>query len=136
MSAAKPFLNPNKSLPSPLTLYRQILRTHRHLPAAHRALGDAYVKAEFKRHKDIDNPVHIVGFIGQWQVYLEDLKEQVCGQKKDKIDRIIPKIGKKLDSDSLEKFNEQQIGQLYELMNEAKNIGVQSNDDTSQKTSI
>ncbi|CAG8467358.1 7815_t:CDS:2 [Ambispora gerdemannii] len=112
MSATKPFLNPNKSLPPPLILYRQILRTHRHLPAAHRALGDAYVKAEFKRHKDVDNPVHVVGFIGQWQVYLEELKKQMREQKKDKIGVIIPKLGKKLDLDSLEKFSEQQIGQF------------------------
>lgn len=54
-------------LMAPLKLYKEILRTHRCLPPAMRALGDDYVKAEFKRHKDIDNPAHIVGFVSQWQ---------------------------------------------------------------------
>lgn len=45
----------------PIPLYRRILRAHRNrLPVEERTLGDLYVKAEFKAHKDIDNPVHIV----------------------------------------------------------------------------
>lgn len=45
----------------PIPLYRRILRTHRKkLPVEERTLGDMYVKAEFKAHKDIDNPVQIV----------------------------------------------------------------------------
>lgn len=54
-------------LMAPLKLYREILRSHRMLPAAMRSLGDDYVKAEFKRHKAIENPAHIVGFVSQWQ---------------------------------------------------------------------
>lgn len=54
-------------LMAPIALYREILRVHRNLPAAMRALGDDYVKSEFKRHKNIDNPAHIVGFVTQWQ---------------------------------------------------------------------
>lgn len=54
-------------LMAPLKLYKEILRVHRNLPAAMRSMGDDYVKAEFKRHKDIDNPAHIVGFVSQWQ---------------------------------------------------------------------
>lgn len=35
-----------------LALFRQILRAHeRHLPAAHRELGDAYVREEFRAHR-------------------------------------------------------------------------------------
>ncbi|KAF9912025.1 acetate non-utilizing protein 9 [Lobosporangium transversale] len=63
-----------KTLIPPLTLYRQILRAHRkHLPPQFRILGDGYVKAEFHRHKDVDNPLYIVGFLEQWQDYLNHI---------------------------------------------------------------
>lgn len=60
-----------------------------------RLLGDVYVKAgnlpklvflgllinthavsEFRRHQKIDNPVHIIGFLSQWKMYLDQLEEQ------------------------------------------------------------
>jgi hypothetical protein len=45
----------------PLPLYRRILRGHRnHLPAEMRILGDMYVKKEFRDHRDVENPIHIV----------------------------------------------------------------------------
>lgn len=45
----------------PIPLYRRILRTHRkHLPREMRLLGDEYVKSEFRSHKNVENPVHIV----------------------------------------------------------------------------
>lgn len=45
----------------PIPLYRRILRAHRNfLPSDMRLMGDEYVKAEFRRHKEIDNPIHIV----------------------------------------------------------------------------
>lgn len=44
----------------PIPLYRRVLRAHRKLPRDMRLLGDEYVKSEFKAHKDIDNPIHIV----------------------------------------------------------------------------
>ena len=56
-----------KVLLAPLDLYRQILRVHRCMPAAMRAMGDDYVKSEFRRHKDVDNAVQIMGFLSQWQ---------------------------------------------------------------------
>lgn len=37
-------------------------------------LGDEYVKAEFRLHKEIDNPVHIVGFLTEWQLYAQQLE--------------------------------------------------------------
>lgn len=46
----------------PIPLYRRLLRAHRKcLPVEMRLLGDEYVKSEFRAHRDIDNPVHIVG---------------------------------------------------------------------------
>lgn len=45
----------------PIPLYRRILRSHRkHLPARMRLLGDEYVKAEFRAHKNVDNPTQLV----------------------------------------------------------------------------
>lgn len=46
----------------PIPLYRRLLRAHRkHLPTEMRLLGDEYVKSEFRAHRNVDNPVHIVG---------------------------------------------------------------------------
>lgn len=46
----------------PIPLYRRLLRTHRkHLPREMRLLGDEYVKSEFRAHRNVENPVHIVG---------------------------------------------------------------------------
>ena len=45
----------------PIPLYRRLLRAHRkHLPAEMRLLGDEYVKSEFRAHREVDNPMHIV----------------------------------------------------------------------------
>jgi hypothetical protein len=44
----------------PIPLFRRILRAHRRLPSEQRVLGDLYVKAEFRAHQEIENPVHIV----------------------------------------------------------------------------
>lgn len=56
-----PFRPAPAALLPPIPLYRTILRTHRKkLPVEQRLLGDMYVKAEFRAHKDIDNPVQIV----------------------------------------------------------------------------
>lgn len=72
-------------------LYRRLLRAHRFLPNEMRGLGDNYVKAgshpsyffhvndpkgvspEFRRHKEVTNPVHIIGFLSQWKMYLDQL---------------------------------------------------------------
>lgn len=92
----------------PIPLYRRILRTHRkHLPQQMRLLGDEYVKSEFRAHRNIDNPVHIVscdhslvipyvvswltidslqiGFLTEWQMYAQKLEgEDWLGEKMDK----------------------------------------------------
>jgi hypothetical protein len=45
----------------PIPLYRRLLRAHRkHLTREMRLLGDQYVKSEFRAHRNIENPVHIV----------------------------------------------------------------------------
>lgn len=45
----------------PIPLYRRLLRAHRkHLPTEMRVLGDEYIKAEFRAHRKVDNPAHLV----------------------------------------------------------------------------
>lgn len=97
----------------PLQLYRSILRAHRtKLPVELRFLGDEYVKAEFKAHKSTDNPLHIIGFLTQWQDYLRSLDGGNWAEGK-------------LTQQDLEKMSPEQVGQLYELMQETKRLGGQ-----------
>ena len=48
-------------------LYKSILRLHRGLPLELKAIGDQYVKAEFKRHKDCEAQF-IPVFMKEWTV--------------------------------------------------------------------
>ena len=57
---------------SVLLLYRHILSAHRKLPVQHRELGDAYVQAEFRRHKGAA-PEFLVPFERQWRDYLREV---------------------------------------------------------------
>ncbi|KAJ9157875.1 hypothetical protein NKR23_g37 [Pleurostoma richardsiae] len=88
----------------PIPLYRRLLRAHRkHLPRDMRLLGDEYVKAEFRAHRGVDNPAHLIGFLTEWQLYAQKIEGDAW-------------VGEKLDPGKIEKLSEQQIGQLYELM--------------------
>lgn len=45
----------------PIPLYRRLFRAHRkHLPQQMRVLGDEYIKHEFRAHRNVDNPAHLV----------------------------------------------------------------------------
>ena len=58
---SKSSLSEAVALLPPLYLYRRILRVHRRkLDPEMRILGDLYVKSEFRAHKSVENPVHIV----------------------------------------------------------------------------
>ncbi|KAF3172005.1 acetate non-utilizing protein 9 [Orbilia oligospora] len=92
----------------PIPLYRRILRAHRHLPAEQRALGDHYVRDEWRKHKDVENPVHIIAFLTEWQLYAQHLEGETWRDAK-------------LDMSKLDKMSDDQIGQLYELMKKARN---------------
>ncbi|EDN07170.1 acetate non-utilizing protein [Histoplasma capsulatum] len=92
----------------PLQLYRRLLRVHRKkLPKDMRLLGDEYVKNEFRAHRNVDNPIHIVGFLTEWQLYAQKLEGDTWQ-------------GEKLDKAKIDKMSDQQIGQLYELMSTLK----------------
>ncbi|KAL9005412.1 MAG: hypothetical protein Q9188_001806 [Gyalolechia gomerana] len=68
-----------------------------------RVLGDEYVKSEFRAHRNVENPIHIIGFLKEWQMYAQ----QVEGDSW---------YGEKLDTEKIDKMSDQQLGQLYELM--------------------
>ncbi|KAJ6445543.1 hypothetical protein O9K51_00304 [Purpureocillium lavendulum] len=94
---------PTALLP-PIPLYRRLLRAHRkHLPAEMRLLGDEYIKAEFRAHRSIDNPAHLIGFLTEWQLYAQKIEGDSWA-------------GEKIEQGKLEKMSEEQIQQLYELM--------------------
>jgi hypothetical protein len=47
----------------PIPLYRRLLRGHRkYLPQDMRLLGDEYIKAEFRAHRNVENPVQLVSY--------------------------------------------------------------------------
>lgn len=100
----------------PILLYRRLLRAHRkYLPAEMRVLGDQYVKAEFRAHQKIDNPVHIVGFLTEWQNYTQMIEgDQWKGDKMDKA--------------KVEKMSDEQIAQMYELMQAIRESEVDENE--------
>lgn len=101
----------------PIPLYRRLLRIHRKkLDPESRLFGDAYLKAEFRRHKDVENPLHIVGFLTQWQQYGQQLEGD--GWKEEKLDVAF-----------LDKMSDQQIGQMYELMQAIEKRGRESADE-------
>jgi len=102
------------SLLPPLPLYRGILRAHRLLPLEMRSLGDNYVRAEFRRHREVTNKVHIIGFLSQWKVYLDGLPSAPGEAAAFK--------GRKLDTTAFEKMSGEQLGQLYELMHATQDI--------------
>ena len=53
-----------------------------------------YFNEEFRRHQKIDNPLHIIGFLSQWKMYLDGMPQ---GQNAKEFK------GKKLDSTVYEK---------------------------------
>ncbi|KAI5361349.1 Putative succinate dehydrogenase assembly factor 3 [Septoria linicola] len=100
----------------PIPLYRRILRTHRKfLPKEMRVLGDEYVKAEFRAHQKIDNPVHIVGFLTEWQSYAQQIEGDSWR-------------GEIMDRGKVDKMSDEQVAQMYELMQAIRKQELEDND--------
>ncbi|XP_067281748.1 succinate dehydrogenase assembly factor 3, mitochondrial [Pseudorasbora parva] len=97
------------------SLYKRILLLHRFLPIDLRALGDQYVKDEFRRNKTASGEEEVTRFMTEWQNYKDTLQTQVleaAGNKK-----LV--FGADLPEEKLKDFQDEQIGQLYELMLES-----------------
>ncbi|KAL8652878.1 MAG: hypothetical protein Q9210_002434 [Variospora velana] len=102
----------------PIPLYRRLLRAHRKfLPTEMRVLGDEYIKSEFRAHKDVENPLHIVGFLKEWQMYAQQVEGDSWS-------------GDKLEKEKIDKMSaDQQLGQLYELMQAIQKKGREDPDE-------
>lgn len=97
-----------KSIPPallpPIPLYRRLLRGHRkYLPHDMRLLGDEYIKSEFRAHRKVDNPMHIIGFLTEWQMYAQQIEGENWR-------------GEKMDKAKVDKMSDEQVAQMYELM--------------------
>ncbi|TKA66895.1 Succinate dehydrogenase assembly factor 3, mitochondrial [Cryomyces minteri] len=104
----------------PIPLYRRLLRAHRHkLPKDMRLLGDEYVKSEFRAHRDMENPVHIIGFLTEWQMYAQQLEGDSWR-------------GEHMDRSKIDKMSDQQLGQMYELMQTIRKQELEENDPEHQ----
>ncbi len=111
---------PALALLPPIPLYRRLLRIHRKkLDAEERVFGDTYLKAEFRRHRDIENPLHIVGFLTEWQQYGMQLEGEDWK-------------GQKIDAALLDRLSDQQVGQMYELLQAIQKRGRDSVDEEEE----
>uniref|UniRef100_A0A8C6UDK8 Succinate dehydrogenase assembly factor 3 n=1 Tax=Neogobius melanostomus TaxID=47308 RepID=A0A8C6UDK8_9GOBI len=113
-------------------LYKRILVLHRFLPIHLRALGDQYVKEEFRRHKSAA-PEEVTSFMAEWQNYKHTLQTQILESKGQQLSSV--KFGAELAEGHLKNFQDEQIGQLYELMLESTKPNNQFNieEDTFSK---
>ena len=112
--------SPALALLPPIPLYRRLLRIHRRrLGEEERVFGDTYLKAEFRRHRDIENPLHIVGFLTEWQQYGQQLEGEDWK-------------GQKIEPALLDRLSDQQVGQMYELMMAIQKRGRDSVDEEEE----
>ncbi|XP_029865643.1 succinate dehydrogenase assembly factor 3, mitochondrial [Aquila chrysaetos chrysaetos] len=114
-------------------LYRRILLLHRALPAALRALGDRYVKEEFRKHKAA-GPAEAQRFLREWENYAAVIQQQINEDKQNLREKTL--YGIQLTEEKLNDFRDEQIGQLKELMDEATkpNKNVTISKDSEHKT--
>lgn len=107
-----------------LGLYRRLLRLHRQrLPSSVRLLGDAYVKSEFRQHRDA-KPDFVAGFIAEWENYAEQLlSQQVAAGTLAAEGSASARLGADLDTDTMQQMTEEQQVQLHRLRAEAERAG-------------
>ena len=109
---------------STLSLYRSILRTHsKSLPIEMRSLGDAYVKSEFRLHKDVTNDVQLKDFFSEWKKYLKHIQETAIAKAAKASgldDSLKTDFGVSLDHNI--EMNEEQKIQLQKLQLEAAKL--------------
>mmetsp|Transcript_21129 Transcript_21129/g.27102 ORF Transcript_21129/g.27102 Transcript_21129/m.27102 type:complete len:140 (+) Transcript_21129:2-421(+) len=130
-----------------LSLYKSILRAHdKFLPHSMRQLGDAYVKAEFRLHKNA-KPEQTQQFFVEWEKYLQHIERTGRGnqsmdvglldknnpQQHPRQQQVPPSMRSSSDSSSFGKdlstdavLNEEQEGQLDKLREEAARAGAES----------
>ncbi|XP_066149623.1 succinate dehydrogenase assembly factor 3, mitochondrial [Euwallacea fornicatus] len=93
------------------TLYKLILRLHRGLPEELQFLGTKYTQDEFKRHKNCA-PHEAAVFMREWSNYAIMLAQQLGATRATNK----AKFGQSLPVELLDHLRDEQILQLYELM--------------------
>lgn len=115
-----------------LPLYRNILRAHkRYLPNEMKALGDSYVKSEFKLFKSVSNEGQLDQFFRGWTQYLEEVlktartKESISAGSLEPSDSNTTLFGKHLPPDI--NLSDEQKRQLESLKLETSRVGLPEN---------
>ncbi|XP_017380664.1 succinate dehydrogenase assembly factor 3, mitochondrial [Cebus imitator] len=96
-------------------LYKRVLQLHRVLPPDLKAVGDQYVKDEFRRHKAVGSD-EAQRFLQEWEVYATVLSQQANENWQNSTGKAC--FGIFLPEEKLSDFRDEQIGQLQELMQE------------------
>ncbi|KAF2433715.1 acetate non-utilizing protein 9, mitochondrial [Tothia fuscella] len=99
----------------PIPLYRRVLRAQRKLPGDMRVLGDEYIKSEFRAHRNVENPLHIIGFLTQWQLFAQKVEGNEWR-------------GSSIEQHTFERMSDEQKYQLYELMTAIRKKELEEND--------
>ena len=81
-------------------------------------MGDSYIKSEFRLTRSADNPIHIIGFLSQWKMYLQELEASATHAS----GKASAWRGMKLEMEKFEQLNAEQVGQLYELMHATRDM--------------
>ncbi|CAG0919058.1 unnamed protein product [Notodromas monacha] len=104
-------------------IYKRILQLHRALPIELKAIGDEYVKQEFRLHKAV-NEQNANIFMREWTSYGNQLANDVSL----KAIKQGAKLGRNLEKEEINAFSEDQVNQLVELMKEARQVYGSSNE--------
>jgi len=89
-------------------LYKALLKLHRGLPLQMQALGDQYVKAEFRLHKNA-GPPETEQFMQEWTKYYVTLAKQLNKKQKN------INVGQAISAEMMDVLSPEQVGQLHEL---------------------
>ena len=112
---------------STLVLYRSILKTHaKSLPIEMRSIGDAYVKAEFRLHKSVEDEAQLGKFFTEWQNYLKHIQETARAKETKAAGladtALQADFGVDLDEDIEMEMTDEQKLQLHKLREEASKL--------------
>lgn len=91
-----------------------------------KALGDSYVKSEFRLHTNVTKEDQLIGFFSEWNNYLEQIAQSARARASqaagitDGSKSKVYSFGANLDKDV--ELTDEQIAQLENLRREAANV--------------
>jgi hypothetical protein len=114
-----------------IPLYRSILRAHkRYLPFEMKALGDSYVKSEFKLFRSVTSEGQLDQFFTGWNQYLDEILKTARTKETVSAGSLQPfegnmSFGKHLPPDI--DLSDEQKKQLEKLKEETSRVGLPQN---------